>query len=73
MERLGWLRKGWLVLITSFGFAIWHANPLFFLHTFIIGLLFGWTYLKVKRLFPLMLGHMLTNVVGGVFMLLGWS
>jgi membrane protease YdiL (CAAX protease family) len=73
MERLGWLRKGWLVLITSFSFAIWHANPLLFLHTFIIGLLFGWTYLKVKRLFPLMLGHMLTNVAGGVFMLLGWS
>ncbi len=72
MERLGWLKAGWLLVVTSLSFALWHGNPLLFPHTFVVGLLFGWFYLREKRLMPVILGHVLTNVIGGGLMLLGW-
>jgi len=72
MERLKWMKPGWLLVVTSLGFALWHGNPLIFPHTFVLGLLYGWVYLREKRLFPVMVGHALTNFIGGVLMALGW-
>jgi len=42
-------------------------------HTFVIGLLYGWMALREGRLAPVILGHILTNTLGGVLMLLGWA
>ncbi len=72
MERLKWMKPGGRLLITSLGFALWHANPLLFPHTFVVGLLYGGVYLREQRLFPVMVGHALTNIIGGVLMGLGW-
>ena len=59
-----------LLLATSFAFAVWHLSPLMLLHTFVMGVVFGWIYLRTKRLFPVILGHTFTDVVGGIWMLL---
>jgi|GEM_PF-1727799 len=63
-ERLGRLSAPALLVVTSLAFALIHA-PHMYLHTFLVSLGFGWVYLRTKRLFPLILGHTLTNVVGG--------
>ena len=64
-ERFGRLSTPTLLLVTSLAFAVWHPAPLMALHTFLVGLGFGWVYMRTKRLFPVILGHTLTNVVGG--------
>ncbi len=71
MERLSWMGRGWLLLVSSLSFALWHANPLMFPHTFAIGLIFGYFYLWRRRLFSLMLAHAFIDITGGVMMMLG--
>ncbi len=71
MERLSWMGRGWLLFVTSFAFALWHVNPLLFPHTFALGLIFGYFYLRWGRLFPIMLAHTLINTIGGVMMMVG--
>lgn len=68
MERLKRLSPPWLVMVTGLAFAVWHLSPFLFLHTFVIGVLFGILYLRMKRLFPLMLTHILINFIGGIGM-----
>lgn len=67
-ERLGRLSAPTLLVATSLAFALIHAPPMY-LHTFLASLGFGWVYLRTKRLFPLILGHTFTNVVGGLVFL----
>ena len=67
-ERLGRLSAPALLVVTSLAFALIHAPPMY-LHTFLVSLGFGWVYLRTKRLFPLVLGHTFTNVVGGLVFL----
>lgn len=69
MERLGRLKPMPLLLLTSLSFSLWHLYPPMLLHTFLIGILFGAVYLRTRRLFPVMLAHMLTNAIGGIWML----
>jgi membrane protease YdiL (CAAX protease family) len=71
-RRLGFLSAPALVGVTSLAFSVWHIAPNLLLHTFLVGVLWGWAYLRAGRLFPVMLAHVATDVVGGVFMLLGW-
>ena len=70
-KRLDRLSRPVLLFVTSFAFAVWHLSPLMLLHTFLMGLVFGWIYLRTKRLFPVLLGHILVDVVGGIWMLSG--
>jgi len=72
MERFRWMRPVWLLTVSSLSFSLWHVNPLLFPHTFVLGLLFGWIYMREGRLWPVILGHIFTNVIGGLLMLLGW-
>lgn len=65
-ERLGRLSAPTLLVVTSLAFAVWHASPVMLLHTFLGGILLGWVYLRTRRLFPVILGHAFTNVVGGI-------
>ena len=53
-------------------FSIWHLAPNMLVHTFLVSLLFGSAYLRSGRLLPVALGHTLTNVLGGLGMLVGW-
>jgi len=71
-RRLGFLSAPALVGVTSLAFSVWHIAPNLLLHTFLVGVLWGWAYLRAGRLFPVMLAHVATDVAGGVFMLLGW-
>ena len=67
-ERLGRLSAPALLVVTSVAFALIHA-PTMYLHTFLVSLGFGWVYLRTRRLFPVILGHTFTNVVGGLVFL----
>lgn len=68
-ERLNRLSVPFLLLVTSLSFAVWHLSPVMLLHTFVMGLVFGWVYLRTKRLFPVIVGHTFVDVVGGIWML----
>lgn len=70
-ERLGRLSAPVLLSVTSLAFAVWHIAPNMLLHTFLLGLGFGWIYLRMGRLFPVVLGHVFTDVLGGMWMLAG--
>ncbi|MCY3745427.1 MAG: CPBP family intramembrane metalloprotease [Acidobacteria bacterium] len=65
-ERFGRLSAPALLVVTSLAFAVWHASPVMLLHTFLGGILLGWVYLRTRRLFPVIVGHTFTNVVGGI-------
>lgn len=69
MARLNRIKPVWLVIVTSLAFAFWHVSPFMLLHTFVIGIIFATVYLRTKRLFPVILAHTLTNVIGGIFMM----
>jgi membrane protease YdiL (CAAX protease family) len=69
MYRLEGAGTSWKILLTGLSFTLWHVNPLMFPHTFLLGLLYGWVYVKVGRLFPLILAHYITDVVRGLIML----
>ena len=71
-DRLGRLSRPTLLLVTSLAFAVWHLSPVMLLHTFLVGLGLGWVYLATRRLLPVMLGHWLTDVVGGFWLLGSW-
>lgn len=54
----------WFVIVSSsLSFAIWHPDWKWFIHTFLVGLLFGWFYSKRKRIFPVILAHILTDMI----------
>lgn len=69
MERLRWLKPIWLIVASSLAFAFWHLSPFMLLHTFVIGVVFAVVYWRTRRLFPVILAHTLTNVIGGISML----
>jgi uncharacterized protein len=57
------------IMFTSFLFGISHINPWQILFTFILGLLFGWLYLKTRSLVPSIFCHILNNLVSFLFLL----
>lgn len=70
MERFGRFSTIPLLLLSSLFFSLWHLYPPMLFHTFLIGILFGAVYLRTQRLFPVMLAHLLTDTIGGAWMLL---
>jgi CAAX protease family protein len=72
-RRLGHLKPAPLLLVTSLSFAIWHLGPNLLLHTFLVGLLFGWLYRRTGRLMPVIVAHVLTDAIGGLLMLQGYA
>lgn len=71
-HRLGRLGRLPLLLVTSLSFSLWHVAPNMLLHTFALGLLFGGVYAVTGRLFPVIVAHVGTDVIGGSGMLLGY-
>lgn len=53
------------VIFSSVIFSAWHISQGIFsvAHTFIWGLVYGWTFTKVRRLYPLALAHAINDVI----------
>lgn len=53
------------VIISSLVFSAWHMSHSLFsgAHTFIWGLVYGWTFAKIRRLYPLALAHAINNMI----------
>lgn len=61
------IKTKWVfIFLSSISFAIWHPNWTWFAHTFLVGLLFGWYYLKIKRILPVILAHVFTDMTLGL-------
>lgn len=52
------------IVISAFFFAFYHVNPWFAPFFFILGLLFGWLYLKTNNLGMAVLAHFINNAYG---------
>lgn len=66
ISRLGQLFDRWnCILISSLVFAVWHmAKGLEdFASALILGLIFGWTFTKTHRLWPVVVAHSINNVL----------
>jgi membrane protease YdiL (CAAX protease family) len=53
------------VILSSLVFSVWHIPQGVFTvaHTFIWGLVYGWTFTKIRRLYPLALAHATNNMI----------
>lgn len=53
------------VIYSSLVFSVWHISQGLFMlaHTFIWGLVYGWTFIKIRRLYPFVLAHAINNVI----------
>jgi membrane protease YdiL (CAAX protease family) len=72
MARFRDLRPTLLIALTSASFALWHIlSPSYLLHTFIIGLILGFTVYRTQRLLPAMIAHTLANASAGILILRG--
>lgn len=64
---LGGLRTrfgAWPALLISSGiFALFHILPGLYVPTFLLGLAFGWVYLKTRSIWPAIFGHTLHNTL----------
>lgn len=60
--------KGWkfALLIQAISFTLWHVNVTMFPYLFLIGLTAGFVYVKLRRLAPLIVGHWLCDLLGGL-------
>ena len=59
------LRKA--VIIQAIAFGIWHGISFHAVITFLIGLIYGYVYIKRRRLLTLSLAHIITDVIGFYF------
>jgi membrane protease YdiL (CAAX protease family) len=71
--RIGANTPGWLlVLLSAAGFALWHLNtPLYLVHTFVLGVMFGVLVLMTKRVAPAAIAHTVANAAFGALLLTG--
>ena len=51
------------ILISSGVFAIFHIHPGLYVPTFLLGVAFGWVYLKTRSIWPSIYGHTLHNTL----------
>jgi membrane protease YdiL (CAAX protease family) len=66
LPQLETLTNSWTkaALISSLGFSLWHVNPFMMPYTFAVGLFYSYMHIRLRRLFPLMFGHWLTDFAG---------
>ena len=51
------------ILLSAFLFAAFHLNPWQGIGAFLLGLLFGWWYVRTRSLLPCLVGHALFNAI----------
>lgn len=57
--------KPWLaILISSVLFGVIHGNPAQMVFAFLVGLVFGWVYIRTGSMLPGLIGHIINNTVG---------
>ncbi len=61
---------GRAVVVQAIAFALWHVSPLHIPFVFIIGLAYGLAYVRRGSLAPLIVAHVVTDLVGFSFFLL---
>ncbi len=52
------------ILIQALAFALWHISPIHVIFVFFIGLAYGFAYIRRKSLAPLIIAHVLTDLIG---------
>ena len=62
LEKHFGLRK--TLVIQALAFAIWHGFSLHTIATFIIGLVYGYVYIKRRKLLVLSIAHVITDIIG---------
>ena len=62
LEKHFGLRK--TLVIQALAFAIWHGFSLHTIATFIIGLVYGYVYIKRRKLLVLSTAHVITDIIG---------
>lgn len=73
MSRFRDLSPTLLIVLSSVSFALWHVNsPSYLFHTFIIGLILGFTVYRTKRLLPAIIAHTVANACAGMLILNGF-
>jgi len=62
-----------VIFLTALSFAAWHIlSPAYLLHTFLLGIVFGYTYHKTQRIETVILAHTLANASAGLLILSGY-
>ena len=56
--------KGKANLIQAIAFGLWHGLSLYALFMFFVGIIFGYTYQKIRRLGELIIAHIVIDIVG---------
>lgn len=57
---------GWVVLITSLYFGLWHSNPIQIVYTTILGLILGLVYAATRNIFFPILIHLFNNFLSNL-------
>lgn len=52
------------VLLQAITFGLWHVTPLHVVFTFIVGFVFGYIYVRRRKLLIISIAHILTDIVG---------
>lgn len=73
MIRIGRNLPKWLLVLTgAVFFSMWHVGwPVYLLHTFLLGLLWGWLFVRTNRLTPAVVAHVTANAGFGFLLLAG--
>jgi membrane protease YdiL (CAAX protease family) len=71
--RSGWPRL-WLLALSAAAFSLWHVGaPIYLLHTFVLGLLWGAMFMMFGRLAPGVIAHVMANAGFGLLLLGGFE
>ena len=52
------------VVVQAVAFSIWHVSPIHVIFVLPIGLIYGYAFVKRRSLIPLMLAHVITDLIG---------
>ncbi|HDI01518.1 MAG TPA: CPBP family intramembrane metalloprotease [Candidatus Bathyarchaeota archaeon] len=69
MEELRQGRPGLPLVLSALLFGLWHGLSIHAVFCFIYGLIMGFTFIKLRRLTPLVIGHWLADVLGFAYLL----
>ena len=58
---------GRAVLVSSVAWAVYHVNPFHVGVTLVLGVVYGWFFVRVRRLAPLIVGHFVFNLISFAF------
>ena len=65
IDRMGRYGQGVAIVTSGFMFGLFHGNLNQFAYAFVIGVLFGFIYVKTRNIIYTIILHMITNFIGG--------